>query len=88
MIPIPQLSPELFLTSLILLMSWFSGQRKAEDDEVINAHEVVQRGMSDGDFVNRIELMTGKNLRDQLSIAEMEQLENEIKILKMGNRRN
>ena len=74
--------------SLSFLMSWFRKEIKAEDQEVIDAHEVVILGLGDADQVKRIELLTGRNIRDQITVEEMLEIEREVEVLKMGNRRN
>ena len=75
-------------SSMMLLMSWMKGKLRLEDKEVLEAHEFVMRSLEDADFCTRIEMATGKNLRDQMSVEEIIEMEREVKLLKMGNERN
>ena len=84
----PEPSFEVVSAGIAMLLAWLDGKIKPEDKEVIDAHEAVQNGLSDGDFVSKTELATGKNLRDQLTVDQLEQLNAEVGYLKMGNSRN
>lgn len=78
----------IFLGSTALLMSWLSGKLRPEDKEILEAHEFIQSAISDGDLVSKVELHTGKNLRDQLTPEELEDINEHVKLLRMGNNRN
>jgi len=80
----------IFEGSLLMLMAWMRKDPDITpgDREVIDAHEIIVEGLGNADFVKRIELATGKNIRDQLSVKEILELEREVKLLRMGNDRN
>lgn len=86
----PQLGPEIVevFASVTMLLAWLSKKIKPEDQDIIDAHEFVGDKLGDSDFVRKTELLTGKNLREQLTVQQMQDLEREIKLLKMGNQRN
>jgi hypothetical protein len=75
-------------SAMLILMAWGSGKIRLEDKEVIDAHELIVGSVSDADFCERVKLATGKDLRDQLSVTEIEELNKEVKLLRMGNGRN
>lgn len=62
--------------SLALWGSLFS--KKGHDDkDIIECHDEVLNTISDGDKVNKIDLHTGKNVRDQLTVEQAIQLNEE-----------
>lgn len=76
------------LSTLAGLMAWF-GPRKGsveEDQEVAEATDVVIDTLIDGDVVSKIDLHTGKNLRDQLTVQELEEMNRERQLRRFGRR--
>lgn len=69
-------------------MSWFRKETAANDRIVAEAGEVLLTGVVDADNVGAIELHTGKNLRDQMTVAEAEAMHQETDLRKFGWRRN
>ena len=79
---------EAILAAVGMLLAWKAGEIKKEDKEVIAAHEYVIESLSDADLMARTELATGKDLREQMSVADAMDLVVEVGMLRMGNRRN
>jgi len=75
-------------SAFVMIASWRAGKLRPEDKEIIDAHEVIVSGVGDADFVTRVEMATGRNIRDQISVEGLEELGREVKLLKMGNQRN
>ena len=71
-----------------MLLAWKAGEIRKEDAEVIAAHEFVIASLSDADLMARTELATGKDLREQMSVADAMDLVVEVGMLRMGNTRN
>lgn len=60
------------------LAIWGALFGKAQDDEdVAECHDVVLDTLSDADKIRTIDLHTGKNLRDQLTVEQAIQLDQE-----------
>lgn len=80
--------------SMALLMAWMRKEGKgrgvdtARDEEIVEAHRVVIGGLGDADFCAKVELATGRNLRDQITTEEAVELMKEMELLRMGNGRN
>jgi hypothetical protein len=75
-------------SSMTMLSLWGKRRLRLEDQEVIDAHELIVEAIGDGDLCERIKMATGKDLREQMTVEEVEELEQEVKMLKMGNMRN
>jgi len=73
-----------------LLIKWFSGKghNEAEEDIEIACHELVINSLCDAEKCRVIEAITGKNIREQLTVEEAVALNEITKLLKMGGRRN
>lgn len=67
-------------------MSWFRQGSDAEDEMVAGAADVVINSVTSADLVNRVEMSTGKNLRDQISVQELEDLNRERELRRFRNR--
>lgn len=77
-----------FIGSLSLItgaMTWRRGGPK-EDEIVILAADTVLDTLSDSDKVGKIDLHTGKNIREQLTIEQVEELHKEREYRKWQNR--
>jgi len=75
-------------SAFVMIASWRAGKLRPEDKEIIDAHTTIVDGVMDGDFVARVEMATGRNIRDQISVEGLQKLGEEVKLLKMGNQRN
>ena len=69
-----------------ILSALFGGSNNEDDDEVIEAHEYVMDALSDADRVAIIQAVTGKDIRDQLTVQEMKEIEEEVRLRKQKNR--
>lgn len=69
-------------------MSWFRKGSAEEDKVVSESADILIDGISDADKVNKVDLHTGKNLRDQLTIEEAEEMNRERELRKFGWKRN
>lgn len=76
------------LSTLTLGMAWRNPRKGslAEDAEISEASDVIINTVIDGDTVNRIERSNGRNLRDQLSIEQIEDMNRERELRRMKNR--
>lgn len=61
---------------------------EGQDDVIAESCEMILNGQSDPDFIRSIELKTGKNLRDQLTIEEIEEIAETARLHRLGLRRN
>lgn len=59
------------------VMSWFRKGSVEEDAMVIEATNVIFDNLANADQVKQIEVMTGKNLRDQITVEELLDMEKE-----------
>ena len=82
------ITAELIISAVGMLLAWKAGEIKKEDKDVINAHEFVIESLSDADLMRKVELATGKDLREQMSVADAMDLVVEVGYLRMGNGRN
>lgn len=76
----------LFFAALAITLS--SNHLNKGDREIIESGELVLDKLSDAEFVRKIEVMTGKNLRDQITLEKANDIREEVELLKMGNSRN
>lgn len=51
-------------------MAWWRKDGPKEDDVVVEAANTVLDALSDADTVERIDMATGRNLHDQLTVEE------------------
>lgn len=68
------------------LSAWFRKGSHAEDEIVAESADIVINSLSDADLVGRVDMHTGKNLRDQLSVQEAEELNRERELRRFINR--
>lgn len=52
-------------------MGWLRKGSKEEDEVYSEAAETIVKGVCDADMVNKIELHTGRNIRDQTTVDEV-----------------
>lgn len=57
-----------------------------EDEIVVEAIDTLIEGLSDSDKIAKIELRTGRNLRNQVSIEKVVEWNDERKLRSWGNR--
>lgn len=69
-------------------MKWFRKDSAEEDQVVAEAAKTVTEGLSDADFNGRVERANGRNLRDQMTVEQAEEIENEGKLRGFGWGRN
>lgn len=70
------------------LMSWWRKDTDAESDMEIAAANTVLEALSDADSVSKIDCLTQKNLRDQLTIEQVEEIHERREHHRWGWRRN
>ena len=67
-------------------MSWWRKGTPQEDEVVSHAAQELIEGVVSADTVSKVELHTGVNLRDQVSIEEIEDWAKDRDIRRMKNR--
>lgn len=78
-----------FMAALSVCMGAMAAWRRdgpKEDAVVAEAADVVLESLSNADMVNKIELHTGRDLRDQLTWEQAEALHNERETRRWPNR--
>lgn len=68
------------------LMVWWRKGSEADDKATVEAADLVLDSISDADKVGKIDLASGRNLRDQLSVLEAQELHAERELRKFGRR--
>lgn len=69
------------------LYAWLAGDHGSlSDSEFIEAHEFVMPKFGDADFCGKSSLVHDRDIRSDLSIGEMQQLEEEYRLRKQRNR--
>lgn len=91
MIPINESMQKLFeitgaLAVLSGAMAWWRRGSAEEDAVVSEAADVVLNGLSDADAVSKIGCLTGKDLREQLTVEEAMELDRERELRRFGRR--
>lgn len=67
----------------------YLGRNAIRDDaDTTECHELVLDSLADADLVTKIDTITDRNLRDQLTLEDAMTLHEESKLSKMGARRN
>jgi len=67
---------------------WWRKGSAQEDEVVAHAARELIEGVTDADTVSKVELHTGINLRDQVTIEEIEDWAKDRDLRGFGNRRN
>lgn len=70
------------------IMAWWRKGSLEEDQVFVQSVEAVTKALADSDYVREVELRTGKNLRDQVTAEEIEEMHKEAKLRSMGPIRN
>lgn len=66
--------------------AWFTRGSQDEDEMTVQAHELVLGMVSDADATGRVEAVTDRNWRDDISIEQAEELNRERELRNMKNR--
>lgn len=69
-------------------MAWFRRDTDAEDVTIAEAADVVLAALSDADFCRTTECVTGKDLREQMTLEQAIRLHEERELARMGKGRN
>lgn len=69
------------------VMAWYKNTTN-DDKTVVEAANLVLDSLSDADKVSKTDMHTGKNLRDQISVSEAQELHRERELRGFGVRRN
>lgn len=90
MIP-PDIASKLFeITGALAVLSgacaWWRRGSDEEDAAVSEAADTVLGALSDADTVRKIDCVTDRNLRDQLTVQEAIELNRERELRRMGRR--
>lgn len=88
MLPISEVLLKVMAATAILsgAMAWWRKGTPAEDEMMSEAAEVVIDNLANADNITNIELLTGRNLRDQLTIGEVEDMARERDLRRFGRR--
>jgi len=76
------------LTTLAGVFDWLRKDSAAEDEMVVEASNVVLEALSDADGVTKINCVTERNLREQVTIEEAVALGEERDLRGFGWKRN
>ncbi len=74
------------LSVLAGILDWTRKGSQAEDDMTVAAADVVLDAVSDGDMVERINCLHHRNLRDQVSLQEAIELDEERRLRRWPGR--
>lgn len=80
-----------FMTALSICtgaMAWWRRGSEEEDEVVSESVDVVLGSISDADKVSNIDLATGKNLRDQITVEQAMEMNEERSLRRWGFGRN
>lgn len=67
-------------------MAWHRKGSLEEDQVVSESIDVLLEGVSDADSVNKIDLHTGRNIREQLTVEQAEEMAREKELRRFGRR--
>lgn len=67
-------------------MAWWRKGSEDEDNMVAASADIVLDAVTDADTVGRIDLHTGRNLRDQMTVEQAEELERERQLRRFSRR--
>jgi len=72
------------------LFQWLSksSEREQDDADVVECHSEQMEKLSDATYVGMIEAITRHNLRDQVSVELLQEMDREIALAKMRGDRN
>jgi hypothetical protein len=76
-----------FMLAVPLLFKWLSGKNENTDDDTVSeCHDYVLDSLSDADRIRTINTITDKDLRDQLTIEQVQKLHDERELRRWRNR--
>jgi hypothetical protein len=67
-------------------MAWWRKGSQEEDELMVEAADVVIDNISNADNITNIELLTGKNMRDQLTVEEVLEMDRDRQLRRFGRR--
>lgn len=79
-------SGALSLLSGAIGMAWWRKDGPDSDNVVSEACDTLINGVLDADKANKIDLHTGRNIRDRLTVEQLEDMNKERNLRRMGNR--
>lgn len=89
---LPELALQGFATALATatgaIAAWWRRGSEEEDKAVADAADLVLNALVDGDATQVVECRAGRNWRDDLTVAEAEELNRERELRRFGWRRN
>lgn len=74
------------LSFLMARQGWWRKDGPGDDEIVSDACELVIDSIADADSVNQIDKATGRNLRDQLTVEQLQEMRQESDLRKFPNR--
>lgn len=69
-------------------MAWWRKDSPDEDEMVSKAADTVISALSDADTVGKIDIITNRNLRDQLTVEQAMEINTERELRRFGWKRN
>ena len=69
-------------------MAWWRKGSQDEDEMVSQAADTVIGALSDADTVGKIDIITSRNLRDQVTVEEAMEMNSERELRRFGWKRN
>lgn len=76
------------IVATLAALSFLGRNAIQEDADIADCHEHVLDSLSDADLTAKIDCLTERNIRDQLSVADAIELQREAELAKLGARRN
>lgn len=67
-------------------MKWTRKGSKEEDEMVAQAADEIVKSLCDADFVGKVELHNGRNIRDQITGEQLDEIVRERNLRRMSNR--
>lgn len=61
-------------------MSWFRKDSQEEDEIIVEVNSTIFEALANADAVREIESETGRNLREQLTVEEVMEMEKETRL--------
>lgn len=74
--------------SAMAVAGWFRKGSADEDEMVADSHDMILDAVADADLVREIDLETGENLRDQVTVEQAIEMHRESELRRFGWRRN
>lgn len=87
MMPMIDADAALAATAVVGLLKWLGEKSHVDDAEFVAANDFVQCALADADFCRRIKLLTGRDLRSQITPDELMTLASEAELRRWGYQR-